>query len=69
MKPLTWAIIGPGAIAHQFAAAIEALGRKVYAVGARNRERGEAFAQRYGIERVDDNFERLLADPHIDAVY
>ena len=69
MKPLTWAIIGPGAIAHQFAAAMEALGRKVYAVGARNRERGESFAQRYGIERVDDNSERLLADPHIDAVY
>lgn len=69
MKSLRWAIIGPGAIAQQFAAAQQALGRQVYAVGARNRERGEAFAQRYGIERVFDDFSALLADPQIDAVY
>ena len=69
MKPLTWAIIGPGAIAQQFAAAQSALGRKVYAVGARNREKGEAFAQRYGIERVYDDMGQLLADPQIEAVY
>ncbi|UQY45492.1 Gfo/Idh/MocA family oxidoreductase [Erwinia sp. PK3-005] len=69
MKPLTWAIIGPGAIAHQFAAAQSALGRQLYAVGARNRAKGEAFAQRYGIERVFDDIPQMLADPHIDAVY
>lgn len=69
MKPLAWAIIGPGDIAHQFAAAMQALGRNVCAVGARNREKGAAFAQRYGIARVDDDFARLLSDPHIDAVY
>ena len=69
MKPLTWAIIGPGAIAQQFAAAQRALGRQIYAVGARDRAKGAAFAQRYGIERVYDDIPRLLADPQIDAVY
>ncbi|QHM70418.1 Gfo/Idh/MocA family protein [Mixta intestinalis] len=69
MKPLNWAIIGPGAIAQQFAAAMVAMNRKVYAVGARNREKGQAFAQRYAIERVDDDIARLLSDPQIDAVY
>ncbi|MGD8106669.1 Gfo/Idh/MocA family protein [Pantoea sp. FN0302] len=69
MKPLTWAIIGPGAIAHQFAAAQGAMGRQIYAVGARSREKGEAFAQRYGIERVFDDIPQMLADPQIDAVY
>lgn len=69
MKPLTWAIIGPGAIAQQFAAAQSALGRQIYAVGARNRAKGEAFAQYYGIERVYDDIPRMLADPQIEAVY
>ncbi|MDU4094443.1 MAG: Gfo/Idh/MocA family oxidoreductase [Pantoea sp.] len=69
MKPLTWAIIGPGAIAHQFAVAQGALGRQIYAVGARNRQKGEAFAQRYGIERVFDDIPQLLADPQVEAVY
>lgn len=69
MKPLSWAIVGPGAIAHQFAGAMAAMGRRVTAVGARHREKGEAFAQRYGIERVYDDFSRLFADNAIDVVY
>lgn len=69
MKPLSWAIVGPGAIAQQFAEAMTAIGRQVTAVGARNREKGEAFAQRYGIGRVCDDFSQLFADKAIDAVY
>ncbi|WP_099225122.1 Gfo/Idh/MocA family protein [Listeria costaricensis] len=69
MKELTWAIIGPGTIAHQFAEAMQALGRNVYAVGARNRTKGEAFATQYGIEQVYDDFEALFKDEKIDAVY
>lgn len=69
MQPLRWAIVGPGAIAHQFAQAMATLGRQVAAVGARNRQKGELFAQRYAIPRVYDDFSRLFADPDIDAVY
>ncbi|WP_312242768.1 Gfo/Idh/MocA family oxidoreductase [Pantoea sp.] len=69
MKPLSWAIVGPGAIAHQFAGAMTAMGRQITAVGARNREKGEAFAQRYGIGQVYDDFARLFADKAIDIVY
>jgi predicted dehydrogenase len=41
----------------------------VTAVAARDRVRAETFAQRYGIPRVLDGYEALIADPDIDAVY
>lgn len=69
MQPLRWALVGPGAIAHQFAQAMAEMGRQIVAVGARNRQKGEVFAQRYGIPQVYDDFSQLFADPAIDAVY
>ncbi|HEX4216628.1 MAG TPA: Gfo/Idh/MocA family oxidoreductase [Candidatus Dormibacteraeota bacterium] len=41
----------------------------VTAVAARDRVRAETFATRYGIPRVMDSYEALIADPEIDAVY
>jgi len=41
----------------------------VAAVAARDPERGRAFAERHGIERVHASYEDLLADPELDAVY
>ncbi len=69
MTELNWAIVGPGEIAHQFASAMQKMGRTVYAVGARKKEKGEAFALEYGIQKVYDNFEALFADEKIDVVY
>lgn len=69
MSNLKWAIVGPGGIAHQFAEAMAKEGREVYAVGARNKEKGEAFAKEYGIGIVYDDFDALFEDDKIDAVY
>lgn len=69
MSNLKWAIVGPGGIAHQFAEAMAKEGREVYAVGARNKGKGEAFAKEYGIGIVYDDFDALFADNKIDAVY
>ena len=44
-------------------------GVEVRAVAARDRARGEKFAQKHGIPVVHDTYEALLADPEIDAVY
>lgn len=41
----------------------------VTAVAARERVRAETFATRYGIPRVLDGYEALIADPDVDAVY
>jgi predicted dehydrogenase len=41
----------------------------VEAVTARDRERASAYAKRHGIPRVADNYEAIVSDPEIDAVY
>ncbi|MFW2389222.1 MAG: Gfo/Idh/MocA family protein [Polyangiales bacterium] len=44
-------------------------GVAVTAVAARDRGRAEKFARKHGVEKVHDNYDALLADPKIDAVY
>ncbi|MFF2115135.1 oxidoreductase [Rhodococcus sp. ACS1] len=45
------------------------LGHRLVAVAARDRDRAEAFAQTYGVERVVDSYTDLIADPEVDVVY
>ena len=42
---------------------------EVVAVAARSAERARKFADKHGIPVVHDSYERLLADPDLDAVY
>ena len=44
-------------------------GVSVTAVAARDRGRAEKFARKHRIAQVHDNYDSLLADPEIDAVY
>jgi predicted dehydrogenase len=69
MNTLKWGILGPGAIALDFAKAIIEVNGSVYAVGARNLEKAEAFASAYHIEKIYGNYEEMLNDPEIDVVY
>jgi D-xylose 1-dehydrogenase (NADP+, D-xylono-1,5-lactone-forming) len=39
------------------------------AVASRDRERAEAYAEKWSIERAYGSYEELLADPNVDAVY
>ncbi|MGO9098366.1 MAG: Gfo/Idh/MocA family protein [Mycobacterium sp.] len=41
----------------------------VAAVAARDVSRARAFAVKYGIARVHDSYEALIADPDLDAIY
>ncbi len=66
---LHWAVIGCGVIANQMAQSMALAGRKLTGVANRTRAKAEAFAERYGVEKVYDSFEDLYADPDIDAVY
>ena len=45
-KQLNWAVLGTGVIANQMAAALQDMGKKLYAVGNRTYEKGVAFAQK-----------------------
>jgi predicted dehydrogenase len=41
----------------------------VAAVAARDVSRAQAFADKYGIARVHDSYEALIADPDLNAIY
>lgn len=45
------------------------LGHRLVAVAARDRRRAEAFAEKYGVERVVGSYEDVLHDAEVDVVY
>lgn len=69
MKTVHWAVLGCGAIANEFAQAMESSGRKIYSVANRTREKAAAFAEKYGIQKIYGNMEELFADEKVDIVY
>ncbi len=67
---LRWGILAPGGIAHSFADAVRTHTRqKLVAVGSRSRDRAEAFADDFNIERRYDSYQALVADADVDAIY
>ena len=44
-------------------------GVTVTAIAARNRERAQRFADRHAISRVLDDYQAIVSDPEVDAVY
>lgn len=66
---MNWAILGPGAIAKDFAKAIEKVNGGVYAVASRNIERARKFASENKVEKAYGSYEEMLKDKNIDIVY
>jgi predicted dehydrogenase len=64
------ALLGTGGIAeHAFVPAVQAVDEaRLVAVLSRNKVRGTAFAEQYGIPEVYDNLAALLYSPQVDAV-
>jgi predicted dehydrogenase len=69
MSKLNWAILGPGAVAAEFAQALTEVNGSIYAVGSRTLEKAQNFAQKYPMEKVYGNYDDMLKDPAIDVVY
>ena len=68
--PLRIGVLGASRIAEQaIIGPAHALGHRLVVVAARDRGRAEAFAQRYGVERVADDYDAVIGDPEVDAVY
>lgn len=66
-----WGVIGPGFIATR--AVIPAIQQlpnaQVLAVASSNRARAQSIATQFAIERSYDDYDQLLADPDINAIY
>jgi len=70
MRKIGWGIIGCGGIAHMFATSLKAAGEGVLRAGAsRTPGRAAAFAEKHGVERVYSDYESLVSDLGVDAVY
>ena len=72
MAQTRWGIIGPGAIAHNFADGLaESTAGVLVAIAGRDATRRNAFGDQFGIavDRRHMSPESLLADPGVDAVY
>lgn len=69
MKGIRWAVLGTGVIANEMAAALKKNGRNIYAVGNRTHSKAVAFAEKYGINKVYDDFNEMFTDPDIDVIY
>lgn len=71
--PLRLGVLGTGAIARSFVAAVraeaEATGAEVVAVASRSAEGAAAFAREFDLPRAHAGYAALLTDPAVDAVY
>lgn len=64
-----WATLGTGVIANELAQALQGMGRNLYAVANRTYDKGVAFAEQYGIEKVYQEIDEVFADPEVDIIY
>ncbi len=69
--PCNWGVLGPGFVATR--AVIPAIqnvaNARVLAVASSNKERARLTAARFSIKQAYDDYDQLLADPDIQAVY
>lgn len=69
-QTVRWGIIGPGSIAHRFAGQLpRSRTGTLLAVGSRDLDRAKSFGEQFGAERWYGDYDELLADPDVDAVY
>ena len=67
---LRWGVIGPGGIAEVFVGASQNHTNQIFsAVASRTQGRAQAFATKFGIPTVHDNYQQLVENPELDAIY
>lgn len=70
MSKIGFAIVGTNFISDRFAEAVSALDSvEIRAVCSRKLDTGRHFAEKYGIEKIFCDYDLMLSDGDIDAVY
>jgi predicted dehydrogenase len=68
--PLRWGILGAGSIAKRFSNDVKLLtDHKLAAIGSRELDKANAFADTYNVPNRHTSYEALVADPEVDVVY
>ncbi|MEP6598666.1 MAG: Gfo/Idh/MocA family oxidoreductase, partial [Actinomycetota bacterium] len=67
---MRWGILGPGKISRAFLTGLAGSSTEhPVAIGSRDRDRAQAVATEFGVERAYGSYEELLADDRVEAVY
>jgi predicted dehydrogenase len=67
---IRWGILGTGAIAKKFAAALQLVpDAKLVAIGSRTKEKAGDFGNEYNVAHRHASYEALLTDSEVNAVY
>lgn len=71
MKKLKWGVLGAANIARKavIPGILGAANSELDAVSSRSQKKAEEFAAEFGAAKAYDDYEKLLADPEIEAVY
>ncbi len=70
-RKIRWGVLGTAYIFERDTAEGMRLAKncELYAIAGRSKEKAEAFKEKYGFQVAYDNYEALLADPMVEAVY
>lgn len=68
-KNINWAVLGCGVIANEMAQALEKMNKHLYAVGNRTHDKAVAFAKKYQVTKVYDDFHEMFYDTDVDMIY
>lgn len=67
---IRWGILGTGNIAHKFAQGLKVLDdADLIAVGSRNPDTAQAFADEFAVPRVHASYQQLVNDSQVDVIY
>lgn len=69
---MKWGILATGTIANKFASTVASMPQEeesLAAVGSRQLEKAQAFAELYHIPRAYSSYRELCGDPEVEAVY
>lgn len=70
MEKIRWGILSTGNIAHSFAIGLQsAQDAELVAVGSRNQENADKFAEEFNIPHAHASYEALVNDPEVDVIY
>lgn len=68
-KNIRWAVLGTGVIANEMAAALQKMGKRLYAVANRTPSKAVAFGEKYQVEKIYDRMEDIFTDSMVDVIY
>ena len=69
-EKIKWGILGPGGIAHKFADALKVIpDAEIIAVGSRDFQRANAFADAFNIPHRHGNYVELAANSEVNVIY